>query len=173
VRRLRRGEPVTREVLVDSMTVATRGTDVPHWVGVSAVEGVACGIHRWPDLEHPVRPLTEDRTREELYRAALEQGLAGDAAFVVMAGTDVSALDDHAYRVAQLEAGLVEGRLHLMAWALGAAASGMTFRDSDLAGLLGEDVDGLLWTCVGIPEYRTRRSGSPGSPADVTIVWPR
>ena len=35
------------------------------------------------------------------------------------------------------------------------------------------DVAGLLWTCVGVPEYRTRRSGAPGSPADVTIVWPR
>ncbi len=173
VRRLRRDTPVTRELLVDSLTVATRGIDVPHWVGVSAVEDVACGIHRWPDLEHPVRPLDEARTREELYGAALEQGLAGDAAFVVMAGTDVCALDDHAYRVAQLEAGLVEGRLHLMAWALGAAASGMTFRDTDLPALLGEDVDGLLWTCVGVPEYRTRRSGTPGSPADVTIVWPR
>ncbi len=60
-----------------------------------------------------------------------------------------------------------------MAYALGAAASGMTFRDSDLAGLLGRDVAGLLWTCVGVPEYRTRPSGLPGSPADVTIVWPR
>ena len=49
----------------------------------------------------------------------------------------------------------------------------MTFRDADLAGLLGEDVAGLLWTCVGVPEYRTRPSGAPGSPAEVTIVWPR
>ena len=74
---------------------------------------------------------------------------------------------------AQPEAGLVEGRLHLMAWALGAAASGMTFRDSDVPELLGEPVDPLLWTCVGVPEYRTRPSGVPGSPAEVTIVWPR
>ena len=106
-------------------------------------------------------------------RAALEQGLARDASFVVMSGTDLAALDDHTYREAQLLAGLVEGRLHLMAYALGAAASGMTFRDSDLEALLGADVAGLLWTCVGVPEYRTRPSGLPGSPADVTIVWPR
>jgi hypothetical protein len=173
VRRLRADAALAREVLVDAMTVATRGVDLPHWVGVSAVDGVACGIHRWPDLEHPVRPLDEARTRAELHAAALEQGLARDAAFVVMSGTDLASLDDHGYRVAQLEAGLVEGRLHLMAWALGAAASGMTFRDTDLPDLLGEDVAGLLWTCVGVPEYRTGRSGAPGSPTEVTIVWPR
>ena len=173
VRRLRADAVLSREVLVDAMTVATRGVGLAHWVGVNAVDAVACGIHRWPDLEHPVRPLDEGRARAELHAAALDQGLARDAAFVVMSGTDLGSLDDHGYRVAQLEAGLVEGRLHLMAWALGAAASGMTFRDADLHALLGEDVAGLLWTCVGVPEYRTRPSGAPGSPAEVTIVWPR
>jgi hypothetical protein len=173
IRRLHRDRSVPRVLLVDAMAVATRGVDVPHWVGVSAVEGVPTGIHRWPDVAEAVRPLDEETVRAELYAAALEQGLAGDAAFVAMSGADLATLDDHDYRDAQLLSGLVEGRLHLMAYALGAAASGMTFRDSDLASLLGSDVAGLLWTCVGVPEYRTRPSGQPGSPADVTIVWPR
>jgi hypothetical protein len=155
------------------MGVSLRGIDVPHWVGVSAVDDVPTGIHRWPDLSSPVRPLDEVAVRGELFTAALEQGLARDASFVAMSGTPLDGLDDHDYRDAQLLAGLAEGRLHLMAYALGAAASGMTFRDSDLAHLLGSDVAGLLWTCVGVPEYRTRPSGQPGSPADVTIVWPR
>ena len=173
IRRLHRDRSVPRVLLVDAMAVATRGVDVPHWVGVSAVEGVPTGIHRWPDVAEAVRPLDEETVRAELYSAALEQGLAGDAAFVAMSGADLATLDDHDYRDVQLLSGLVEGRLHLMAYALGAAASGMTFRDSDLASLLGSDVAGLLWTCVGVPEYRTRPSGQPGSPADVTIVWPR
>lgn len=173
VRRLRADRSVPREALVDAMTLALRGIDLPHWVGVNAVDGVPTGVHRWPDLAAPVRPLPEAVCREELHRAALEQGLAHDAAFVVMSGADLTALDDHAYREAQLLAGLVEGRLHLVAWSLGLAASGMTFRDTDLPDLLGTDVAGLLWTCVGVPEYRTRRSGAPGSPAEVTIIWPR
>jgi hypothetical protein len=173
VRRLRRDAVVPRRLLVDALSVAMRGVDLPHWVGVSAVDGVPTGIHRWPDLDHPVRPLREETCRDELYRAALEQGLAGDASFVVMAGAEPAGLDDHGYREVQLLAGLVEGRLHLMAWALGAAASGMTFRDADLPALLGTDVTGLLWTCVGIPEYVTGRSGEPGVPTEVTIVWPR
>jgi len=173
VRRLRADATLPRQVLVDAMTVATRGVEVPHWVGVSAVDEVPTGIHRWPDLDHPVRPLEGPRVRDELLKTALDQGLAHDAAFVVMSGTDLADVDDHRYREVQLLAGLVEGRLHLMAWALGVAASGMTFRDSDLPALLGEDVAGLLWTCVGVPEYRTHRGGGPGSPAEVTIVWPR
>jgi hypothetical protein len=173
IRRLHRDRSLPREVLVDSMAAALRGVPVPHWVGVSSVDDVPTGIHLWPELTRPVRPLAEDAVREELFTVALEQGLAGDASFVVMSGTDLADLDDHAYREAQLQAGLAEGRLHLMAYALGAAASGMTFRDSDLRRLLGRDVAGLLWTCVGVPEYRTRPSGLPGSPADVTIVWPR
>jgi hypothetical protein len=173
IRRLHRDRSVPRVLLVDAMAAATRGVDVPHWVGVSAVDGVPTGIHRWPDVAEAVRSLDEATVRHELFSVALEQGLAGDASFVAMSGVDLATLDDHGYRDAQLLAGLVEGRLHLMAYALGAAASGMTFRDSDLAHLLGADVAGLLWTCVGVPEYRTRPSGLPGSPADVTIVWPR
>jgi SagB-type dehydrogenase family enzyme len=173
IRRLHRDRSIPREVLVDALAVSLRGIDVPHWVGVSAVDDVPTGIYRWPDLTAPRRPLEEQSVRDELFSVALEQGLAGDASFVAMSGIALDGLDDHDYREAQLLAGLVEGRLHLMAYALGAAASGMTFRDSDLAHLLGQDVAGLLWTCVGVPEYRTRPSGQPGSPADVTIVWPR
>jgi hypothetical protein len=173
IRRLHRDRSLPHDVLVDAMAVSLRGVDLPHWIGVSAVDDVPTGIHRWPDLTSPVRPLSEEEVREELFGAALEQGLAGDASFVAMSGIALEQLDDHAYREAQLLAGLVEGRLHVMAYALGAAASGMTFRDSDLHHLLGSAVAGLLWTCVGVPEYRTRPSGGPGTPADVTIVWPR
>jgi hypothetical protein len=83
--------------------------------------------------------------------------------------------------VAQLCAGLVEGRLHLVAGALGAAATGMTFIDTRIAALLGEDgPDGLgddlgclLWTCVGMGEYRSGRAGTPGAPTRVRVVEPR
>ena len=111
--------------------------------------------------------------RDELYRVCLEQGLARDAAFVVIAATDVGALDDREYREAQLAAGLVEGRLHLLAYGLGASASGMTFIDSEVPALLGEPLDALLFTCVGVPEYTSAVGGSPGAPTAVRKVAPR
>jgi hypothetical protein len=103
----------------------------------------------------------------------MDQGLARDAAFVVIGAADVGALDDRAYREAQLAAGLVEGRLHLLAYALGASACGMTFIDSEVPALLGEPLDGLLFTCVGVPEYRAAAGGQPGSPTTIRGVTPR
>jgi hypothetical protein len=91
----------------------------------------------------------------------------------VIAATDVGALDDREYREAQLAAGLVEGRLHLLAYGLGASASGMTFVDGAIPALLGEPLDGLLFTCVGVPEYTPAVGGAPGAPTAVRMVKPR
>jgi hypothetical protein len=158
------------EVLRTSMLAAMRGVDLPHRVVVHGVEGLSPGLYRWPDLSAPARP---GSMREELYRVCLEQGLARDAAFVAIAATDVGTLDDREYREAQLAAGLVEGRLHLLAYSLGASASGMTFLDSDVPALLGEPLDGLLFTCVGVPEYASAAGGSPGAPTAVRKVAER
>ena len=66
----------------------------------------------------------------------------------------------------QLAAGLVEGRLHLIAYALGVAASGMTFADGLVPRLLGQgNMQGLLFTCIGVPEYRSKPGGPLATPA--------
>jgi hypothetical protein len=147
-----------------------RGLAVPHFVVAHAVHGVAPGVYRWPDLTLPVNARV---TREELARIALDQGLAGDAAYVVIGAAELERLDARGYRDAQLAAGLVEGRLHLAAYALGAGASGMTFLDSEIHELLGAPLAGLLFTCVGVPEYRSRSGGLPGRPTSVHVPTPR
>lgn len=170
MRRMDPSQGLSRELLHTAMGAAMRGIDVPHFVVVHDVESLRPGVYRWPDLVTPVRA---DDLRKELYRVALDQGLARDAAFVVISAVDVSSLDDRGYREAQLAAGLVEGRLHLLAYALDAGASGMTFLDSEMPDLLGEELEGLLFTCVGVPEYRSRRGGEPGAPVRVRSVMPR
>lgn len=157
-------------LLETCMTAAVRGVHVPHFVVVHAVENVAPGVYRWPDLASPVR---SGLLRDELYRICMDQDLGRDAAFVVIAAADVTTLDDRAYRDAQLAAGLVEGRLHLLAYALGASASGMTFIDSEVPALLGGQLDALLFTCVGAPAYRSAAGGLPGAPTAVRSVKPR
>jgi hypothetical protein len=165
-----RGLPL--ETLRASMSVAMRGISVPHWVAVHDVTGLAPGLYRWPDLTAPVR---EGNLRGELFRVTLDQGLSRDAAFVVISATDVSRLPDRGYRDAQLAAGIVEGRLHLAAYALGASATGMTFLDSEIPALLGsgEFPDGLIFTCVGVPEYTSKHAGPPGAPTSVRRVRER
>jgi len=161
---------LSHDVLTTAMGVAVRGISLPHFVVVHDVEGLAPGIYRWPDL---ASPKAAGPMRDELFRVALDQGLARDASFVAIATADVGALDDRAYREANLGAGIVEGRLHLAAYALGGSASGMTFLDSEIPALVGEPLDGLLFTCVGVPEYASAHGGSPGRPVAVRKVLER
>jgi hypothetical protein len=169
-RRMDRTRGLPGPVLRTSLSAALRGITVRHYVVVHDVERVEPGLYRGPDVSTPVRV---GSMRDELYWFGAEQGLPRDAAFVVIGATDVGALDDREYREAQLAAGLVEGTLHLLAYALGASASGMTFYDSEVPKLLGEPLDGLLVTCVGVPEYRSRPGGPPGAPTEFRPVMPR
>ena len=163
-----RGLP--ESLLRTAMQLAMRGIDLPHRVVVHDVGDLAPGVYRWPDLSAPA---VGGELRQELYRVALDQGLAGDAAFVVIAAADIGALDDREWREAHLAAGIVEGRLHLAAYALDASASGMTFLDSEIPALLDEPLHGVLFTCVGVPEYKSAVGGTPGQPTQVRMVTPR
>jgi hypothetical protein len=49
----------------------------------------------------------------------------------------------------------------------------VTFLDEEVPALLGEKLDALLFTCVGVPEYAPRRGGPPGAPTEFRRVTPR
>ena len=49
----------------------------------------------------------------------------------------------------------------------------MTFLDSEIPGLLGAPLAGLLFTCVGVPSYRNKGGGRPGAPTAVVIPQAR
>lgn len=169
-RRMDPGRGLPASTLRDSMRAALRGIPVPHHVVVHDVTGMAPGVYRWPDLDAPVR---RGALREEVYQVCMEQRLGSDAAFVVIGSADLAKLDDREYREAHLAAGVAEGRLHLFAYACGASASGMTFVDGMVPGLLGEPLNGLLFTCVGVPEYASTAGGPPGAPVLVRTLPPR
>lgn len=169
-RRMRRDASVPRAVFEFAMRAAVRGVPEPQFVAVHAVDGVRPGLYRWPDLDHPRR---EGDLRDVMTDLCLGQHLGGEAAFVVLSCADVEQLDDRGYRAAQLRAGIVEGRLHLAAYALGAGASGMTFYDGETTALLGEPLQPMLFTCVGVPEYTNRAGGPPAAPSSVRVITPR
>ncbi|MFF5081880.1 hypothetical protein ACFY36_32920 [Actinoplanes sp. NPDC000266] len=171
-RRMDRTKTIPRAGLEWAMAAATRGVDVPHWVVAHGVDGLAPGLYRWPDLSTPI---TAGDLRGELERVCLGQSLAAEAAYVVIAAVPGGDLDDRSYREAQLASGIVEGRLHLAAYATGATATGMTFLDSEVPALLHEPggLITLLFTCVGVGEYKSRPGGAPGAPVEVRSVMPR
>ena len=166
-RRMDPAATVSRELFDFALATALGGTRLPSFVVAHGVERVDPGIYRWPDLAHPIR---RGDLREELLWVCWDMDLARDAAFVVLSAVDFASVDDRGYREAQIEAGLVEGRLHVAAYALGIGASGMSFLDSEIEALVGEPLAGLLFTCVGVPTYRNTAGGSPGRP--VPVVTP-
>ena len=155
---------ISRDLYTACLDLGMRGTRTTEFIAVHAVDDVEPGLYRWPDIDAPLRA---GSLRDELFKVCMEQALGHDAAFVVMAATDLDSIDDRSYREAQLDAGLVNGRLHLAAFSLGIGASGMTFYDSEITGLLGEPLAGLLFTCVGVPTYKNKQGGRPGQPVSI------
>jgi len=164
-RRMDASATVSRADYEAALAYALTSARTPHFVAVHGVDGVEPGLYRWPDPE----PLRTGDLREELLRLCWDQDLGRDAAFVVMGAADLEGLDDRGYRDAQLDAGLVEGRLHLAAYALGFGASGMTFVDTLFGATIGEPLAALLFTCVGVPAYRSKGGGRPGTPVSVVV----
>ena len=93
----------------------------PHFIAVHGVDDIEPGLYRWPDIDTPLRARPAAR---RALQGLLDQDLGRDAAFVVMAAADLDQLDDRGYRDAQLGAGLVNGRLHLAAYASASARPG-------------------------------------------------
>ena len=79
---IRHPRPARGACCAPRCSAAMRGIQLPHHVVVHDVDGLEPGVYRWPDLSAPVRA---GALRDELYRVCLEQGLARDAAFVVIA----------------------------------------------------------------------------------------
>jgi SagB-type dehydrogenase family enzyme len=137
-------DPVPRDELLDLLARALG--QIPADVGrlvrialvANAVEGVAPGIY---DFEPPAGPeLVRAARADELRRLAgylvLEQYLGARAAAVAFLLADLEAalstLGNRGYRAAQLEAGIVAGRLQVAAFGLGWGATCSTFYDDDV-----------------------------------------
>src|SRR4026209_1839618 len=112
-----------------------RGAQTTEIIAVHGVDDAEPGLYRWPDIDTPLRA---GSLRDELFKVCMEQALGHDAAFVVMAANDPDSLEDRSHPGPRLGAALVNGRLPLAAFSLGIGASGMTFYDSEITGLLGE-----------------------------------
>ena len=90
--------------------------------------------------------MREGNFREESGHLCYEQALSADASAVafVMAdlGRALARFGDRGYRAAQLEAGILGGRLYLASYSLGLGASGITFFDDEVVEFFAPHSDG-------------------------------
>ena len=139
-------EPITASQLATVLHHATRGVPTDYlqppdmlndlYLIVNAVEGLPSGVYLYRWWRGALELLKEGDFRDRAGFLGLEQELPADASVDVFFLTDLDRvlgqLGNRGYRAAQLEAGVMGGRLYLAAYALGLGASGLTFYDDEV-----------------------------------------
>lgn len=117
---------------------------------VNAVDGLEPGSY---SAVYGLEQLGLGDMREKAKFLCLEQDLGGDAAATMFLLTDLedatANLGKRGYRAAQLNAGIVAGRMYLCAYACGMGATGLTFYDDEVRSFFRTQADPMLVVAVG------------------------
>jgi SagB-type dehydrogenase family enzyme len=123
-----------------------RPTTLNLYLIVNAVEGLPAGSYVFSPADQALLCLRGGAFRQEAGHLCFEQALAADASAVMFFMADLDAVLQHfgnrGYRAAQLEAGVIGGKMYLCAYALGLGASGLTFFDDEVTTFFSPDAAG-------------------------------
>jgi SagB-type dehydrogenase family enzyme len=169
------GEAISAEQLSTALFHGTRGLDadvpaglVDLYVTVHAVEGIAPGAYAYHPAVHGLERLKPGDFRSESAFLCLEQPLGGSSSATIFFLADLerllARLGNRGYRVANLEAGIIGGRLYLAAYAQRFGASGLTFYDSAVVNFFSPHAagkDAIFVTALGRSVKRSPRSSAP------------
>ncbi|HEU0172759.1 MAG TPA: SagB/ThcOx family dehydrogenase [Blastocatellia bacterium] len=128
-------------------------------------------VHAVDGLQPGAYALDRDRRRIELIKAGefrreagylgLEQALPAEAAATIFFIADLDAVferfGNRGYRAAQLESGIIGGKIYLAAYAQGFGASGLTFYDDDVIEFFSPRAQGesaIFQVAIGKPAKR-------------------
>jgi SagB-type dehydrogenase family enzyme len=113
---------------------------------VNDVEGIPKGAYFYRRDANAIELLKEGDFRKEAGHLGLGQHIPADASIDVFFLTDLNKVlekfGNRGYRAAQLEAGIIGGKLYLGAYALGLGASGLTFYDDDVVRFFSPHAEG-------------------------------
>ena len=128
---------------------------------VHAVDDLPSGAYLFHRDRQALELLKEGDFRAEAGYLGLNQALPADASVDVFLLADLKPILDRygnrGYRAAQLEAGIVGGKLYLCAYALGLGASGLTFYDDDVTAFFSPHAEGksaLFLVALGLSARR-------------------
>jgi SagB-type dehydrogenase family enzyme len=131
---------------------------------VHAVEGLAPGAYVFHRDRGALECLKQGTFREQAGYLGLEQQLPGDAAVDIFFLADLRSIlqrfGNRGYRAAQLEAGILGGKVYLAAYAQRLGASGLTFYDDDVVRFFSPHAEGknaIFLVAVG-------KSNKPNAP---------
>jgi SagB-type dehydrogenase family enzyme len=172
-------EALSLSALTTMLDAATRGIPTDYTDGdrlalgglyliANAVDGLSPGAYAFDHRRGTMEPLREGPLRRDAGHLALGQELAEEASVNVYVLTGLEPVlaryGNRGYRAAQLEGGIVGGKLYLAAAALGTGATGLTFFDDDVTAFFSphaRDKSVMFLMAVGVPQ-RLRRARSRG-----------
>jgi SagB-type dehydrogenase family enzyme len=127
------------------------------------VDELPSGAYHFDRDRRTLEQLKEGRMRYFAGYLSLEQPLFSDASAVFFLMTDLNwvlkNLGDRGYRAAQLEAGIIAGRIYLSSYAQRVGASGSTFYDDAVTEFFAPHAEGMsamMEVGVGVPAYKSR-----------------
>jgi SagB-type dehydrogenase family enzyme len=132
---------------------------------VNAVEGLQPGAYYLRRDRPALELLQAGEFRERAGYLGLEQELPADAAAAIFFLADLRAIverfGNRGYRAAQLEAGIIGGKLYLASYAQKIGATGLTFYDDDVTEFFSPHAAGksaIFLVAVRIPARRVLRT---------------
>ena len=134
---------------------------------VNAAEGISPGAYYYSTANGgSLELLQEGEFREEAGHLCFEQALGADASAVAFFMADLedilSRLGNRGYRTAQLEAGIIGGRMYLCTHSMGLGATGMTFFDDAVTAFFSPHAAGKsLMFLVGLGVTHSRNQVHP------------
>ena len=164
-------KPITLSLLSSILRSSTAGIPVDfltpkgstlveaYWI-INNVEGLPTGAYWYDRGTRTLAVLKLGDFRKTAEYLCLEQPLASDGSAVafLMSNLDqiLSAYGNRGYRAAQLEAGIILGKMNLCAYALGIGATGITFYDDAITDFFSPHAQGknnMVSVVLGIPAY--------------------
>ena len=142
------------------------GSLIDTYLIVNAAEVIAPGTYFYSPAKGELELLKEGEFREEAGHLCFEQALGADSSAVAFFLADLdgilSRFGNRGYRVAQLEAGIIGGRMYLSTHAMGLGATGMTFYDDAVTAFFSPHAAGKsLMFLVGLGVTHERNQVHP------------
>jgi len=128
------------------------------------VEGLQEGAYYYNKDAKFLEVIKKGKYRKVAGYLCLEQELAAEASVVFFLMSNLKEilkrLGNRGYRVAQIEGGIVAGRIYLMSYSLNLGATGLTFYDDEITEFFSphaENKNNIIVVAVGKPAYRAKK----------------
>jgi SagB-type dehydrogenase family enzyme len=130
---------------------------------VNAIEGLETGAYYYNKKLNCLELLKKGKFRETAGYLCLEQDLGYEASVVFFLMNNLNEtlkkFGNRGYRMAQIEAGIIAGKIYLTSYSLNIGATGLTFYDDDITNFFSphaSNKSNMMVVAIGYPAYKAK-----------------